>query len=284
MDTKMQRKLAIGLSILNSVGVIATIGTAVKGTKSAVKKLDNSEKELSKKEIFKLVWKDYIPTAVVATATITSGLSSALLSRKIEASLISAATMIDYNYKKYKDKVKEMFGIDGERQVTSAIAKDKFEEQKEELLEKVKNSNRKLYYEEHIGFFLADELDIAWAINQLNEDVSYSSYTSYGYTTLKRFIESAHAELLDNTVEEGLFNFGWSCDYLSEAWENVWIHVYLRDDVEEHGNQYTEICWGETPVFNPQEWYEWCIERTISLEEYKKGAPKGYEIKNQPAD
>lgn len=284
MDTKMQRKLAIGLSLLNSIGVIATIGTAIKGTKLATKKLNNSEKELNKKEVFKLVWKDYIPTAVVATATIASGLSSALLSRKVEASLISAATMIDYNYKKYKDKVKEMLGVDGERQVTSSIANDKFDAQKEEIIEKLKNSNRKLFYEEHIGFFIADETDIAWAINQLNEDVSFASYSSNGFTTLKKFIEYSRAELLDKEVEEGWFNFGWSCDYLSEDWENVWIHVYLRDDIEEHGNPYTEVCWCETPVYNPECWYEWSTEHTISLEEYRKGAPKQYEIESKPVD
>lgn len=99
------------LTIIGIGGVIGTTYSGIKSTIKAVRILDEVEnKELcDNKTKFKLVYKEYIPTAILASGTIFCILGANYLNKKSQASLASAYMLLEKSYSNYKDKVMELY-------------------------------------------------------------------------------------------------------------------------------------------------------------------------------
>ena len=123
-------KSPIALTILSAVGVIGTAVTAVRATPKALKIIEEEFEDIppTKKEAIRATWKCYIPATIIGVATIGCIIGSTSISYKSQVSLISAYTLLERSFKEYKDKVKEMFGEDGEREVKASIVRDHFME------------------------------------------------------------------------------------------------------------------------------------------------------------
>src|SRR5213595_848966 len=80
--------------------------------------------DLSKWEMAKMVWPQYIPPVIVGTATIASIVMANRVSAKRAAALAVAYGISETRMQEYKAKVQEKFGINKERGVRDEIAQD----------------------------------------------------------------------------------------------------------------------------------------------------------------
>lgn len=280
MTIKTKRVLAIIFSIVGSVGVIATAALGVKaGTKLPPKLEELKEKTegKEKKEQFTTALKTlapvFTPVAIAGTATVVSIISSAILSKKIDASLSAATLLLDQGYRRYKNKVKEVLGIDKHQEIENDIAEDLMMMENPE----VPNDGKKLYWNEYTGFFDAEPTKVIMAINNMNmrmcSNNSMSLYPSeqVGWCTLGQFVKDADADLHDPTYMEKLKNFGWGVEYLDDTWDDMWIYFGLEEKVTEDGKPYTVISFlTAEPVWNPDDYLRLYREEYIYAKDVLK--------------
>ena len=126
----VKRNASTILSVLGVAGVIATTVTAVKATPKAMEFVKKAEEEkgekLSKWEKVNVAGVAYIPTVLVGTATVACILGANLVSRRQQATLMSAYALLDRSYKEYKNKANELYGDGAAKQIREGIAKDKY--------------------------------------------------------------------------------------------------------------------------------------------------------------
>lgn len=117
------------LSVIASVGVVATAALSVRATPKAVQiikeKHAKDKRELKKIDVIKATWRCYVPVALVGASTIGCIFSANALNRKQQASLISAYAFISQSYKEYRLKVKELYGEEAHKSVMEALAVEK---------------------------------------------------------------------------------------------------------------------------------------------------------------
>lgn len=137
------------LSGLGVAGFVATTIMAVRATPKALRILEDERElrqreaneqaaadypdemtfphpeELTKAEIFRLVWKCYIPVAITGAATITCILGSNVLNRKQQASLASAFALVNRSYHDYKGEVKKRYGVEAHQEILKSLAVEK---------------------------------------------------------------------------------------------------------------------------------------------------------------
>lgn len=132
--TKMwfKRNSSLMLSILGAAGVVVTAVTAVRATPKALSLIDEAEKEkgeaLSKTEIIVTAGGVYIPSLLIGVSTIACVLSAAVLSRRQQASLMSAYALLNRSYREYRQKLKELYGEDAHKNIVDSIAKEHCED------------------------------------------------------------------------------------------------------------------------------------------------------------
>lgn len=127
-------------TILTVVGVGGSLGVAFLTGKATVKAVDlvelerdrialttpgdKIEHELTKFEIVKLVYKEYIPAIGVLTVTITSIIFANRISTRRAAAIAAAYSLSERAYSEYREKVVEKFNANKERQIRDDIAQD----------------------------------------------------------------------------------------------------------------------------------------------------------------
>lgn len=120
------------LSVMGSIGVVATAITAARAAPKAIKLLDDAREEkgskLSKMEIAQIGFKTYLPVGLVSAATITCIMSANVLSRNKQANITSAYALLDQSYKDYRRKVIEIYGEETDHKIIEAIAVDRAKE------------------------------------------------------------------------------------------------------------------------------------------------------------
>lgn len=119
------------LTCIGAVGVVATAVTAAKATPKAMSLLrkaeDDKDEELTRFEKITIAGPAYIPTIAIGISTIACIFGANVLNKRQQAILTSAYALLDNSYKEYKDKVKEIYGIEGHNRVTEWIVKDRLE-------------------------------------------------------------------------------------------------------------------------------------------------------------
>lgn len=119
------------LSCLGGAGVIATSVMAVKATPKAISLITKAEEikgeKLSKWETVKIATPSYIPSVIIGAATITSVIGANILSKRQQASLISAYALLNSSYRDYKNKLVELYGEETHQNIIESIAVEKAE-------------------------------------------------------------------------------------------------------------------------------------------------------------
>lgn len=119
------KKKGIVLTVLACAGVVSTAVLAAKATPKALLLLEEKPEDTSVFEKALTVAPVYIPTMVSGVATVSCILGIGVLSRRQQAALASAYAMVSSNYKRYQDKVKELYGEEVHNNVIDAIVKEK---------------------------------------------------------------------------------------------------------------------------------------------------------------
>ena len=164
------------LSIIGSVGVVATSVLAVKATPKAMKLIEfeknmNNTDELSKSKIIKVAWKPYIPSILCGVSTITCIFGSNYINKKNQKALISAYGMLNTAYLNYKSKVNKLYGNEANKKIYKEIARS-------QKIEKVKiEDNEELFFDmESMRYFSSSIEKIREAEELFNEHLHYDGY------------------------------------------------------------------------------------------------------------
>lgn len=120
------------MTILSIGGLAATVYFTVKGTKdSESKKLERQKEHLinkdeaDKKEEVLDTAKAYAPAAVSAIVTCALIIGSNVISKKQQATLVGAYSLLSYNYKRYRDTVTERYGKEVDHDILRHIEVEK---------------------------------------------------------------------------------------------------------------------------------------------------------------
>ena len=219
-------KSPIALTILGAVGVIGTAVTAVRATPKALKIIEEEFEDVppTKKEAVQATWKCYVPAAIIGAATIGCIIGSTGISYKSQASLISAYTLLERSFKEYKDKVKELFGEDGEREVKASIVRDHFIEG-----DKIPTpmGEKLIFYIDHCDdFFERTMLEVKDAEYELNR-----KFVKEGIVTLNDLFR-----LLDLPETDVGELIGWTIDGAYDSAGYFWIEfehtLITMDEIE----------------------------------------------------
>lgn len=248
-----KKALPIIFSIVGSLGTIGTAVLVAKETPKVQEKL-KEKKDISKIEYLKILGKGYLPAILAGVATISSITASTIISKKTEASLIATTAVLSQGWNKYKYKIKDILGPQGEKKITDLISSDDYKEKKDTLAKEV-NPRKQLYWEEHLGFFECDPVDFMSALNDLNQrlhspdpDINGTFY----WTSLKIFAEDAKAKVFNKKCLEGCKNIGWTSDYLLEAFgaQCVWVHPNYTKVIDKNTKElkYIKVDFWEEPI------------------------------------
>ena len=115
-------------------GVFVTAYLTAKSTTRAIRKLDNEispEDETKTEELIrktKLVGVDFIPPAVVGTATAACIFGSHKVSSRRTAAAVAAYSITNQAFNDYKDHVVDRLGVRGEEKVREAVVEEKMAE------------------------------------------------------------------------------------------------------------------------------------------------------------
>jgi hypothetical protein len=182
------------------------------------------------------------------------------------------AMMADQGWRKYKHQVKRYLGGEEHVNVLKGLARDK--KIVPEDTPEYRDDGRKLYFEEHIGFFLADPEKLSYAYGDLNQRLHVMDPgVSAGYAMLYDLVDLSDAEVLDENIKPEDLQWGWSYDYLFEVDDYAWVHWFFHDDATPDGTPYTVIEWGEEPILNPGNYGEYWIGKDYHESEQEAFSP-----------
>ena len=121
------------LTCVASVGVVVTTVMAVKATPKALILIENDSRRnhngdphaYTKTEAIMAAWKCYIPSVIIGASTIVCIFGANALNQKQQAALTSAYALINNSYKKYKAKLKEIYGEEAHQRIMRELAVEK---------------------------------------------------------------------------------------------------------------------------------------------------------------
>jgi len=173
-------------------GVLATAIFAVKATPKAVRILEQEahrrdylrEEEtitpITKLDVIKLTWKEYIPATVCATMTITCILALNSVHNRRTAALASIYSITETAFQEYQNKVVETIGKNKELAVRDEISKDHIRKNPSSRSEVIITGKGDiLCYDTLSGRYFKSDIDkIRRVINELNRDLMTAMWLS----------------------------------------------------------------------------------------------------------
>lgn len=212
------------LTCVGGVGLVSTVVLAVKATPKALSLLEEAkatkQEELSKVEVVKAAAPAYIPTVVAGAATLVCIFGANALSKRQQASLVSAYALLDSSYKAYKSKVDELYGDAAGIRVREEVAKDKYEEDDISVEE-----DKELFYDQFSGRYF----------NSTIEDVQRAEYRinrilmTREYAYANEFYEELGIEPIDAGWEMG-WSHGGNLAHYWQAWIDFTHEKVVMDD------------------------------------------------------
>ena len=224
-----KRNASTILTYLGGAGTIATAVMAVSETPKALRLIEEAEKEkgeeLTKLEVVRKAGPVYIPAVMMGVGTLVCIFGAHQLSKRQQASLMSAYALLNTKYKDYKEKTEELYGKDATHKIKEAIANDKYEEQDIPNEDDGKN----LFYDEYSQRFF----------KATNETVLSAEYVIN--KTLAENCGVALNELYDLFEIDGIpggDDIGWSSAQMYEMYWSSWIDFFHSKGVMEDGTEY----------------------------------------------
>ena len=242
----LKKNSATILTCVGAAGVVATTVTAVKATPKAVALLDEAKKEkgedLTKLEVVKIAGPAYIPTVVLGASTLACIFGANVLSRRSQASLMSAYALVDGGYKDYKKKVNELYGEEAGEQVRAGIAKDKYEDNPVGMVE----DGKLLYYDFYSErYFEATPYQVQRAEYEVNRTLMTDDAV---------YLNEWYTHLGIEPIEHG-YDFGWNTCANMDAYWQTWIDFHHEHVVMDDGLECIIISFMQDPMPDFEDWY-----------------------------
>lgn len=193
-----KRNASTILTYAGGIGVVATTVMAVKATPKAITLLEKAkeekQEELTKVEKVRVAGPAYIPTIITGVATLTCIFGANVISKRQQAALVSAYTLVDSSYKEYKQKLKELYGEEAHNEIVDSIMVEKADDisvraeclcNSCDLSLEKNDGEPKTFYDEHSNrYFEATLEQVMNAEYHLNRN-----YILRGYAYLNEFYE-----------------------------------------------------------------------------------------------
>lgn len=214
------------LTCAGAVGVGATAVLAVRATPKALLLVEKAEEEkgekLTKTEVVLVAGPAYIPAVLTGAATVACIFGANVLSKRQQASIMSAYALVDRSYKDHKAKVAELYGEEATAHIREEIAKDKY---KDEDISFTGEDDKKLFYDDFSGrYFESTITKVQNAEYQLNRDLSMRDYA-----TINEFYEYLEIPPIDGGDDLG-WSTGMNFDYYWQSWIDFGHQKVVMDD------------------------------------------------------
>lgn len=185
LGREISRNSPIILTGIAVSGVLATTIFASKATLKAQQIIENEKecvhkKSFTKIETIKMVWPEYIPTAVCGTVTIASILMLNSVHTRRTAALATVYSITETAFKEYQSKVAETIGKNKELAIRDDISKDKVKKNPVIGSEVILTGKGDiLCYDSTSGrYFKSDIEKIRRTVNRLNRQLMTDMYLS----------------------------------------------------------------------------------------------------------
>lgn len=173
--------------ILTSVavtGVASTAVLAVKATPQAFIQIGYAEAEFGRPltpfEKARLVWKDYVPAALVGAATISAIIGVQSTHSKRQAALVGLYSILEKNSEDFKAKAIDAIGEKKVKDIHDQVAQQHLDENPvKDTQVIVTGTGEHLCYDDHSGrYFKSSHNAIQKAVNEVNAEAINNSYAS----------------------------------------------------------------------------------------------------------
>jgi len=196
------------LSGTSIIGVVATAYlSALAGHKHA-RRLGEEAPDLPPKEVFKKVWKFYIPPSISGAATITSIVANTRVNARRTAAAQAAFVVAERAFSEYKDHVLANVGETTEQKIRDKIAQDRVDKEppSQEIL-MLAGPGNVLCCELYTGrYFTSDMETLRKTQNEINERILH-----FDYQTLSDWYDKLGIPYTDMSDD-----FGWTTDKLMD--------------------------------------------------------------------
>lgn len=179
---KHSPELMIGLGI---VGMISTIVMTAEATTKAVKQKElieaKSEKKLTKREVVKVTWKNYIPAVITGGLSIGCIIGGCKVNLKRNAALATAYTISETALNEFRSSAREVVGDKKMQEIQDTVAKkhiveNPVSESKEVIITAKGNT---LCYDSVSGRYFRSDIDTIKRVqNELNQQMMQEMYIS----------------------------------------------------------------------------------------------------------
>ena len=223
---KTNRRTIIDAGVVLGL-VLSNVASARAGAKSS-RMIGQQEqllgRKLTKKEIFKLCWKNYLlPVSIIAGSAVGVG-GNHILNTKSEAALLTAYSVSQNKLQSLQEKTEEIVGTQKATKIKDAVNKDILDEHKNDIPVNTNTVSEK----DNIKFIEPITNRTFWstwnkvyeAVNKLNARINEDNVV-----TLNDWFEELHLSRVNYVVGE---TFGWGI--------KSYTKVYLIDISKSCGN------------------------------------------------
>lgn len=223
----LNRNSSTILTCMVGAGVVTTAVMSATATPKAIALLEEAEKEkgeaLTKLEKVKVAAPVYIPAILAGGATIACAFGANILSKRHQASIMSAYALLDQSYKDHKKKVEELYGEEALGKISEEIAKDKYEETDISV-----SDDKILFYDEFSGQYFESTIEaVQQAEYNINRDLSMRDYA-----TVNEFYDYLNIPHIDGGDDLG-WSTGMNFEYCWQSWiDFTHRKVIIDDDLE----------------------------------------------------
>ena len=191
-------------------GMLTSTIMAVKATPKAMAIIEEEEdylnRELTKIEKAKLVWKPYVPAALGYCASTALIIGANNVNSKRSAMFAGAYKLSEQTLATYRDKVIETIGEEKEREISDKVARDKVKETRQTSYhanEVIYGTGQCLCYDPISGRYFNSDMD---KIRKVENDLNYRLMKE-NMISLNEF----YTELGMECTDMG-FKYGWNID------------------------------------------------------------------------
>lgn len=215
----LKRNSSTILTCIGVAGVVLTAITAAKATPKAIKILEKAREEkgeeLTKLETVVAVAPAYIPPVAIGASTIACMVGANILNKRQQAAMTSAYALLDNYHRRYKGKLKELYGEEADTKIREAIVKEDIQDMDVWApgCGSIDRKGEKRLFELNGRYFESTMESVINAEYHFNRNFALRGDTC---------LNELYSFLGLSTTDEG-YLLGWSCSYLVEDYESPWI-------------------------------------------------------------
>lgn len=166
------------LTALGITSLVASVGLAVVATVKSTRMIDEYDIELTKSEVVKEVWKNYIPTATTMVVGVGCIVGAHKVHTRRQAVLMAAYSLSERALKDWKRATDEVVTDKQKDEINSNVVNKRMENASEPALYFMEKEGTWFYDTVFSRWFKSDIHDVRKRVNEANSRLLYENYIS----------------------------------------------------------------------------------------------------------